>query len=203
MKNIKIANYNDNEMMQLFRRWYLMKTDIVAGEAVGKEKMKEKCWQVVSEVLFFFFVLVIIFNLLFFVSNVPTESMTPTIPVDAKIVVQKVMNDYDYGDIAVFYSDEFEAYLVKRVIGKSGDKIKITEENGIYRNGEKLEEPYLAGECVYEVAEYQVPENCYFFLGDNRDESIDSRKWANPYISKTQILGEVVWILGGSHEIAE
>ena len=97
-----------------------MKTDIVAGEAVGKEKMKEKCWQVVSEVLFFFFVLVIIFNLLFFVSNVPTESMTPTIPVDAKIVVQKVMNDYDYGDIAVFYSDEFEAYLVKRVIGKSG-----------------------------------------------------------------------------------
>lgn len=156
---------------------------------------KNKFRSIASVIVILVLVLCILFNLLFFVSRVPTESMTPTISADAAIIVKKVMNHYDYGDIVVFYSDEWEEYLVKRLIGKSGDTIIITEKDGIYRNGEKLDEPYLAEDYVYEAAEYQVPEGSYFFLGDNRDDSIDSREWNTPYITEEQIKGKVVYIL--------
>ena len=156
--------------------------------------IKDKLWAVASYILVALLAVAIVFNLVFFISRVPTGSMIPTISEDATIVVRKAFVSYDYEDIIVFYSDEFDEYLVKRLIGKPGDKITITE-NEIFRNDEKLEESYLAEDFVYEPAEFEVPANCYFFLGDNRDESIDAREWSNPYISKDKLLGEVAFIL--------
>lgn len=159
----------------------------------SEKTLREKIWALASHVLMAVLIAVIVFNLVFFISRVPTGSMIPTISEGARIVVQKIFVNYDYEDIVVFYSDEFDAYLVKRLIGKPGDKITITE-NEIFRNGEKLEEKYLVEDYVYEMAEFEIPDNCYFFLGDNRDESIDAREWDNPYISKDKLLGEVAFI---------
>ena len=85
---------------------------------------------------------------------------------------------------------------IKRVIGLPGDTIVI--KNGeIYLNGseEPLAEPYLAETWTEENdgMTFEVPEKCYFMLGDNRNYSEDSRYWKNPYVQREEILAKAVF----------
>ena len=92
-------------------------------------------------------------------------------------------------DIVLFKNDEFPGeILIKRLIGLPGDKIDI--KNGVvYRNGEKLNEDYVKNNEIYDGT-FQVPDNKYFFLGDNRANSDDSRYWKNPYVDESYIEGK-------------
>lgn len=111
-------------------------------------------------------------------------------------------------------------YYLKRVIGVPGDKIEI-KKNGtvrqselkdvegldqskgddaelitaaVYLNGEKLDEEYLKEPMLYTGdMEFEVPENCYFMMGDNRNNSLDARYWNNPYISKDKMTAKVMF----------
>ncbi len=86
-------------------------------------------------------------------------------------------------------------YYVKRVIGVPGDVIDI-HDGGVYLNGsdEPLDEPYIAEPMnTYETFHFEVPEDCYFMLGDNREYSLDARYWANPYISKDKMVAKVLF----------
>ncbi|VYU61080.1 signal peptidase I [Clostridium tertium] len=121
---------------------------------------------------------------------IPSESMVPTLNVDDRLFVTRVYNldKLKRGDIVVFYSEELQADLIKRLIGLPGDKIKI--ENGIVSvNGEVLKEDYIGASDNFS-GEYEVPEGKYFFLGDNRLWSKDSRYWINPYIDGDDISGK-------------
>lgn len=121
---------------------------------------------------------------------IPSESMVPTLNVDDRLFVTRVydLDNLKRGDIVVFYSEELQADLIKRLIGLPGDKIKI--ENGIVSvNGEVLKEDYIGTEDNFN-GEYEVPEGKYFFLGDNRLWSKDSRYWINPYIDGEDISGK-------------
>ncbi|MDU5111307.1 MAG: signal peptidase I [Clostridium sp.] len=121
---------------------------------------------------------------------IPSESMVPTLNVDDRLFVTRVydLDNLKRGDIVVFYSEELQADLIKRLIGLPGDKIKI--ENGIVSvNGEVLKEDYI-GTADNFNGEYEVPEGKYFFLGDNRLWSKDSRYWINPYIDGEDISGK-------------
>ncbi len=77
---------------------------------------------------------------------------------------------------------------IKRIIGKEGDHIKI--ENGkVYRNGDELEEKYLADGMVTEgkvFSDIVVPKGCVFVMGDNRTASTDSREFGCIPISKIE-----------------
>lgn len=86
-------------------------------------------------------------------------------------------------------------YYVKRIIGIPGDVIDIVDDN-VYLNGSDtpLEEPYLAEEMNQgETFHFEVPEGCYFMMGDNRNWSLDARYWKNPYISKDKIIAQVLF----------
>lgn len=120
-------------------------------------------------------------------------SMVPTLE-DGQIVITVKGSSFQQGDIVAFYQGN--KLLIKRYIAGPGDWVDIDEEGNVSVNGELLEEPYLQqkayGETNIELP-YQVPENKYFLMGDNRDVSIDSRNTTVGAVSKDQIVGKVIF----------
>lgn len=122
---------------------------------------------------------------------ITSGSMIPTLEVKDRLVVTRVHNPQDLkeGDIVLFKNDEFKGdILIKRLIGLPGDKIEI-KDGVVFRNGEKLKEDYVKNNEKYNGT-FQVPNNEYFFLGDNRANSDDSRYWKNPYVDESYIEGK-------------
>lgn len=125
---------------------------------------------------------------------ITSGSMIPTLEVKDRLIVSRVHNTdkLNYGDIVLFKNEEYgNDILIKRLIGKSGDKIEI--KNGVvYRNGEEIDEPYVKNHEKTDGV-YEVPENKFFFLGDNRPNSADSRYWKNPYVDSDNIEGKALF----------
>ena len=141
------------------------------------------------------FVLAILMNkFLIFNVYIPSSSMVPTINIGDRLMIRKLYSkdNLKRGDILVFYSDELQETLIKRLIGLPGDHIVIKE--GIVNiNGEDIEEDYIENnEYNEDELIYDVPEGKYFFLGDNRPVSKDSRRWINPYIDEDDIKGKLI-----------
>ena len=63
----------------------------------------------------------------------------------------------------------------------------------MYIDGEPIEEPYLKEPMLGTYGPYEVPEGCYFMLGDNRNGSADSRKWTNTYLKEEDIMAKVLF----------
>ena len=104
------------------------------------------------------------------------------------------LSEPERGDIVIFkYPDDESQNYIKRIIGLPGDTVEIVE-GLVYVNGELLEEPYLWETPRGSFGPYEVPDDHYFMLGDNRNNSRDSRYWNNKYVSKEQILGKAYWI---------
>lgn len=100
------------------------------------------------------------------------------------------------GDVIVFkYPKNPEVAYVKRLIGMPGDKIEMIGRT-IYVNGQALKEDYtryIDPESVYaHFGPYQVPESQYFAMGDNRDNSMDSRWWG--FVPRDYLLGKALVI---------
>lgn len=76
-----------------------------------------------------------------------------------------------------FFINPFKKKFIKRIIGLPGDNIKITEQNELYVNGEKIGFANREGYKTYLFVDLIVPENSVYVLGDNRDESVDSRSF--------------------------
>jgi len=97
-------------------------------------------------------------------------------------------------EIVVLRDPSDNGYSVKRVIGLAGDMIAL-KQGEVYVNGRKLAEPYLPpGTPTYTSSFkdqiFRCPAGCYFLLGDNRKNSIDSRSFGP--VPRANILGLVV-----------
>ena len=132
------------------------------------------------------------------VLQIEGTSMEPTLK-NGDIVLLTKTTSFTQGDICGFAWNN--KILIKRVIGIPGDWIEIDPEGAVYRNGEKLDEPYAAqiayGECDLEFP-YQVPQEQYFVLGDMRETSIDSRNTLVGCVENEQIIGKIffrIWPL--------
>ena len=122
---------------------------------------------------------------------IPSKSMVPTLNVGDYIVGNRMTKEYRRGDVVIFLSEQNKLYI-KRVIGVGGDHIEI-KDHAVYRNGKKLNEPYIKEEMDTEkTLVYDVPEDSYFLLGDNRNKSYDSRFWKNPYVSKKNMRAKAI-----------
>jgi signal peptidase I len=101
-----------------------------------------------------------------------------------------------HGDIIVFkahvYSDTGEEKdLIKRIIGMEGDVIEI-KDGVVYRNGEALEEDYIYGGITPgDMAPFTVDEGYVFVMGDNRQNSLDSRDPSVGEVAVSDVLGRV------------
>lgn len=129
-------------------------------------------------------------------AEVPTGSMEHTIEVDDCILgfqMAYVFGSPKRGDVVIFpYPDNPEITYVKRVIGLPGETVEI-KDGYVYIDGTPIEEPYLKEEMRGKYGPYEVPEGCYFMLGDNRNSSADSRKWANTFLKEEDIMAKVLF----------
>ncbi|MBV9760841.1 MAG: signal peptidase I [Acidobacteriaceae bacterium] len=178
---------------------------------------------------------------------IPTGSMQDTLLVGDHLLVDKLAyspagrvskyllpyEEPKHGDIIVFrYPADLSETLVKRLIGAPGDRLKI-DRGVVYRNGARLNEPYVYHKYVYDAdadnfptqcclpvkeeqarqsqeemlerdvvnGEVVVPAGMYFAMGDNRDNSSDSRYWG--FVPRENIVGKpflIYWSYRASTE---
>ena len=142
-------------------------------------------------------IILVVFELIIMNGFIPSESMEPTLNVGNGIVVNRlsyVSSEPQRGDVVVFESEEYDAYLIKRVVGLPGDIVEI-KDGSVFVNGCRLIEEYAVGETLVSlngVSCFEVPEDSVFLLGDNREFSADSRAWNNAYIGYDDIVGKAV-----------
>jgi len=125
------------------------------------------------------------------VLQIAGTSMEPSLN-DGDIVLLVKKKDLQTGDLCAFYYSN--KILIKRVIATPGDYIWIESDGTVFLNGNALDEPYITqkalGECDVEFP-YQVPENCYFVMGDKRETSIDSRSSVIGCVPEDQLVGKI------------
>jgi signal peptidase I len=123
--------------------------------------------------------------------RVPSESMVPTLMVKEQFFALRVhsFTKLRLGDIIVFKSDELNEVMVKRLIGLPGDKVDV-KSGRIYINGVKYNDSFVKNRDDY-TGSFKVPAGKYFFMGDNRPVSFDSRFWKEHYIPRNKIMGKV------------
>jgi signal peptidase I len=132
-------------------------------------------------------------------SKVPSGSMENTIMTGDHVIGSRLsyrFSDPERGDIVIFrFPDNEKIYYVKRIIGMPGDTVDIIDGK-VYLNGseEPLDEPYIREPMVPEAPmHFEVPEGCYFMLGDNRNYSMDARRWENTYVKREKIIAKVLF----------
>jgi signal peptidase I len=136
-------------------------------------------------------------NFIIINAEVPSGSMRDTIWEGDRLFGFRLAYKFSEpkrGDIIIFkFPDDETQNYVKRVIGLPNDIVQI--KNGrVYINGEELDEPYIKDYILDdgETYTYIVPEDSYFMLGDNRNNSKDSRYWVNTFVKKEKIVAKVV-----------
>lgn len=128
--------------------------------------------------------------------NIPSGSMQNTIMKGDRVFgfrLAYLFSEPERGDIVIFkWPDDESVNYIKRIIGLPGETVTI-RGGKVYINDSDtpLDEPYLA-ETPWDqdFGPYEVPEGHYFMLGDNRNNSKDSRAWKNTYVARDEILAK-------------
>ena len=121
----------------------------------------------------------ILMRYVFLIGYVPTASMEPTLPKESFILGTRIFDEPQVGDIIVFEKDG--TLLVKRVAAGPGDEVDLSQ----------LSYMTTVPIPVWNESVITVPEGCYFVLGDNTQNSWDSRYWENPFITQNQIVARL------------
>lgn len=129
-------------------------------------------------------------------ARVPSASMENTIMTNDRLIANRLsytFSDPERLDVVVFIApDEPDKLFVKRIIGTPGDTIEIVD-GVLYINGVETDEPYLKEQMYGSYGPYVVPDDCYFMMGDNRNNSLDSRYWNNTFVPEDTILGKAMF----------
>lgn len=189
-----VVTYNPNEPDEQIKKGKRNKKEKKPKSKLGEAI--EFCRPIVIAVI----IAIVLKIFVFANAVVPTGSMLNTIQEGDRIIASKlsyVADDPERYDIVIFkYPDNENQYFVKRIIGLPGETVEVI--NGVVyvtdADGETtmLDDSFVTN-CKPEgdFGPYEVPEDCYFMMGDNRNTSWDSRYWDNKFVHKEKIEGKV------------
>lgn len=133
-------------------------------------------WLPVGLTLLFY----ILIRYVLLIGYVPTASMEPTLPQESFILGIRIFDEPEVGNIIVFEKDG--KLLVKRIAAGPGEKVDLSQL------------PYMDTMPipVWDEPVITVPEGSYFVLGDNAQNSLDSRYWEDPFVNVEEIVAKVL-----------
>ncbi len=183
---------------------------------MAKNRLRSELREWVESIFIAFFIAIVLQTFVIQAFKIPSGSMIPTFNVGDRIFVNKFLycarvpfvnirfpimdvRTPKRGDIIVFQSPEDpKKDFVKRLIAYGGETVEIRDRN-IFINGRQAEEPSIRavsysnnGDYGKEGAPVRVPKDCYYALGDNSDNSRDSRYWG--FVPKSNLIGKAVFI---------
>lgn len=151
----------------------------------------KKILKVLGIYVVFAVIVLILFQTVFMLSFIPTGSMEGTIQTNSVVFSTRYdieENELERYDILTFIApDDPDITYIKRLVGLPGETIEV-KEGKVYADGVELDSSFI-NETQNQIEDgvYEVPEDCYFIIGDNRNGCNDSRFWANPYVSLEKI----------------
>lgn len=190
-----------------------------------KPKRKKSIWREYAEALLVALALALVIRAFVVQAfKIPSESMLNTLQVGDHLLASKFAygikipftDHYIYqgsepqrGDIVIFqYPNDPSIDYIKRVIGVPGDTIEVRDKQ-LYRNGQPVKEAFIRHTDPDGIeplrdnyAPVKVPEGKYFVMGDNRDNSLDSRFWG--FVDRDAIRAKawrIYWSWGGLDNI--
>lgn len=167
------------------------------------DETKPTVWEFVKELMWVIIkytaATVILFKVVFCLVIVNGFSMYPTYDSGDLILANHITCHADYGDVVIIKNTS-RGNIIKRVIGLPGDVIEVDGKNGVvYRNGEALDEPYVAA-AQYTNGSMDGPvtveDGHIFVMGDNRQDSCDSRFDSMGQIPEENVYAEALFRFG-------
>lgn len=199
--DIEIFDFNEDENPKAETQEEIEKSNKKKDPASKKKDVKSEILSWLTTLFVAVLIAMVCRRYVLLNATVLTGSMEHTIMTDERLIGSRLSYLFggpERGDIVFFYypDNERERY-VKRVIGLPGEHVSI-REGKIYINDatEPIEEPYLKEEWINGTGpfEFHVPEDSYLMLGDNRNNSHDSRFWFKPYVAKDKIIGKAYFV---------
>jgi len=198
MKKINIKKLNLNKKQKSSEKIDYKKLTVSQLEReLKRETYKSKYIKILKSTIYALIIIAaiaaLIATLFLPVLEISGSSMQPTYE-SGEIVIAVKGNNPEIGDIIAFYHGN--KILIKRVIAGPGSWVNIDEDGNVYVDGKKLNESYITelskGDSDIEYP-YQVPNESWFVLSDNRKETIDSRNSEIGSISKDNIIGKIIF----------
>lgn len=140
-------------------------------------------------------VIIVFFNALTFVKSVPDNYMANAINQGESVIVNRASYWFRQPGrletVLYMNPDSAGPVSISRVVGLPGETVEI-KAGVVYIDGLILDDKrFINGQPTGDFGPFTVPARMYFLLGDNRNESVDSKNWKNAYVSEDNILGEV------------
>ena len=155
-------------------------------------------WDYAKIIIAVFVIAFLLGHFVYINARVPSGSMEETIMTGDRVFGNRlayIKDDPERFDIVIFkYPDDPSKIFIKRVIGLPGETVEV-KDGKVYIDGSEkpLDDSFCNEVPIGDFGPYEVLQNCYFMMGDNRNNSLDSRYWKNHFVEKDAILAKAVF----------